>query len=50
MTQILLVTTRTAALPYQDLLTNRVDVLNLSEILPEQLLTYDTDSQFRRMS
>ena len=52
MTQVLLVTTRTAAslYPYQDLLTSRVDVLNLSEILPEQLLTYDTDSQFRRMS
>jgi uncharacterized protein (DUF58 family) len=50
MTQILLVTTRTAALPYQHLLTSRVDVLNLSEIANDQLLTYDIDSQFRRMS
>ena len=50
MTQVLLVTTRTAALPYQDLLTSRVDVLNLSEIAPDQLITYDIDTQTRRMS
>ena len=50
MTQILLVTTRTTALPYQDLLTSRVDVLNLSEIVPDQLLSFDNDLQFRRTS
>ena len=49
-TQILLVTTRTTALPYQELITNRVDVLNLSEIAPDQLLSFDDDLPIRRIS
>lgn len=41
--QILLVTTRTGSLPYQSLLTPRIDVLNLSEIARNQILSFDDD-------
>lgn len=43
-TQILVVTTRTPPLPYQHLLSSRVDVLNLSEIPAEPLLIFDAES------
>ena len=41
--QILVVTNRFATAPYQSLLTSRVDVLDLSDIAWDQLLTFDDD-------
>lgn len=40
-TQILLVTTRSSTLPYQSLLTSRVEVLNLAKIAINQLVDFD---------
>ena len=45
--QILVVTTRTTPIPYQTLLTSRVEVLNLSEISREQILVYEDDARIR---
>jgi hypothetical protein len=47
-TQVLVVTTRKSALPYQELLTSRVDILNLSKINPTDLLTFDDGSWLRQ--
>ena len=41
--QIVLVTTRRGLLPYQSLLTPRIDLLNLSEVAADQLMTFDDD-------
>ena len=41
--QIVLVTTRRGILPYQSLLTPRIDLLNLSEVAADQLMTFDDD-------
>ena len=48
-TQILVVTTRNESLPYQSLLTNRVDVLVLSEIPEVPLLIFDDVSPARTL-
>lgn len=41
--QILVVTTRSGILPYQALLTPRIDLLNLSEIARNEILSFDDD-------
>ncbi|HEY0983565.1 DUF58 domain-containing protein, partial [Schlesneria sp.] len=40
-TQILIVTTRKAGLPYQNLLTSRVELLNLNDVREDDLLTFE---------
>ncbi len=47
-TQILLVTTRKPDLPYESLLTPRIDVLNLNSHSVDQLLIFDDQQPFRR--
>jgi uncharacterized protein (DUF58 family) len=42
-TQVLVVTTRSTNLPYQSLLTPRIDVLNLSEIGRNELVIFDDE-------
>ena len=48
-TQVLLVTTREGNLPYQALLTSRVDVLHINGVPGESLLIFDDVSRFHRM-
>lgn len=42
-TQVLIVTTRTGSLPFQNLITSRVDLLNLNDVDCNQLLSFDDD-------
>ena len=48
--QILLLTTRAGVLPYQSLLTSRIDVLNLTETAVDELLVFDDETQLIGMS
>ena len=46
-TQVLLITTREGDLPYQTLLTHRIDVLNLATRADDSLLIFDEPRQPR---